>query len=283
MAGRNITDNVVVAFEVIHHMGNKMGGQEGEIALKLDVSKAYDRVNWKYLQKRMVSLGFSQQWTGWIMRCVTTVSYEFCFNGMIIGHVTPRRGLRQGVPFLPICFYFVWKAFRMLWMWLQLMVRLVDVESVQMPLRLRIFYLPMTVFFSLKQIRKRFYVLLSCYAEQSGQAINFQKSGIFFSSNVRRDKQLEFSGLLGVHNDISTSNYLGLPSLIGRSKKMVFGFLKDKIRKRIQAWGAKPISRAGKTILFKNVSQSIPSYCMSCFLLPKMLCQEMERILNNYW
>lgn len=44
--GRNISDNVLVAFEVLHFMKRKNYGSEGEIALKLDVSKAYDRVDW---------------------------------------------------------------------------------------------------------------------------------------------------------------------------------------------------------------------------------------------
>lgn len=60
--------------------------------------------------------------------------------------------------------------------------------------------------------------------------------------------------------------------------KIVFGFLKEKASKRIQSWQAKPISRAGKTVLIRNVAQSIPCYCMSCFLFPKTLCQDLEII-----
>lgn len=84
-------------------------------------------------------------------------------------------------------------------------------------------------------------------------------------------------------NDISSSNYLGLPMLIGHSKKRVFGFLNEKVSRKLQVWCVKPISRAGKTVLLKNAAQSIPSYCMTCFLLPRSLCQEMERLFNEYW
>lgn len=76
---------------------------------------------------------------------------------------------------------------------------------------------------------------------------------------------------------------MGLPSFVGRSKKRVFGFVKDKVCKRLQRWKSKTISRPGKSVLIRNVAQSIPSYCMSCFLLPKNLCQELERMLNKYW
>lgn len=73
-------------------------------------------------------------------------------------------------------------------------------------------------------------------------------------------------------SDICNIKYSGLPALIGRSKKRTFGFLKEMVIQRLQAWKAKPISRAGKTVLLKNAAQSIPSYCMTCFLLPKILC-----------
>lgn len=67
-----------------------------------------------------------------------------------------------------------------------------------------------------------------------------------------------------------------------KSKKRVYSYLKDKAIRRIQAWKAKPISQAGKAVLIRNVAQAIPSYSMSCFLLPKTLCQELEQLVNNY-
>lgn len=118
---------------------------------------------------------------------------------------------------------------------------------------------------------------MSDYADTSGQALNYLKAGVFYSSNVTRNKQEEISDILGVYGDITTSNNLGLTSLIGRSKKRVFGFVKERVCKRIDSWKSKPISRAGKTILVRNVAQSLPSYCMMCFLLPKTLTQEIEK------
>lgn len=77
--GRNITDNVLVAFELIHYMKCKNSGQDGLVALKLDISKAYDRVSWRYLQDRMSIMGFSEKCIKWVMLCVTTVSYNISF------------------------------------------------------------------------------------------------------------------------------------------------------------------------------------------------------------
>lgn len=55
------------------------------------------------------------------------------------------------------------------------------------------------------------------------------------------------------------------------------------MRKCIQEWSNKPISRTGKSVLIRNVAQAIPSYSMSCFLLPKMRSQDIERVFNSYW
>lgn len=71
--------------------------------------------------------------------------------------------------------------------------------------------------------------ILQTYEIHSGQSINLQKSSICCNSNVRTNKHVEIKNLLGVHKDLSNYLYLGLPSLVGRSKKSIFSFLKDRI------------------------------------------------------
>jgi len=94
----------MATIEIIHHMKLKVKGNVGEVALKLDISKAYDRIDWSYLQGVMVKMGFSNQWIKWIMMCVETVDYSVLVNGNSVGPIIPGRGLRQGNPLSPYLF-----------------------------------------------------------------------------------------------------------------------------------------------------------------------------------
>lgn len=80
ISGRTILDNVMVATEIIHYLKCKTGGRKGEAALKIDINKAYDRVEWGYLFAIMERLGFDQQWIVWMRTCVTTVNYSILMN-----------------------------------------------------------------------------------------------------------------------------------------------------------------------------------------------------------
>jgi hypothetical protein len=74
-------------------------------ALKIDMMKAYDRVEWNYLYGCLCKLGFDPGWIQSVMRCVTCVRYVVRVNGELTEPVIPSRGIRQGDPISPYLFF----------------------------------------------------------------------------------------------------------------------------------------------------------------------------------
>jgi hypothetical protein len=104
--GRLIIDNILVAFEALHTMVARIKGKKGYMALKLDMSKAYDRVKCDFLEAMMTKIGFAGRRVEMVMTCVCTVLYSILINGHPYGKIISTRGIRQGDPLFPYFFIF---------------------------------------------------------------------------------------------------------------------------------------------------------------------------------
>ncbi|XP_048623665.1 uncharacterized protein LOC125592503 [Brassica napus] len=80
VAGRQITDNIMIAQEMFHALRTKLAGRVKRMAIKTDMSKAYDRMEWSFIEAVMQKMGFSEIWIGWIMRCITSVNKRIAVN-----------------------------------------------------------------------------------------------------------------------------------------------------------------------------------------------------------
>ncbi|XP_050241207.1 uncharacterized protein LOC126690119 [Quercus robur] len=270
--GRLITDNVLLAYETLHAMHGRKKGKKGTLALKLDVSKAYDQVEWDFLKGMMIRLGFLGVWINRVMSCVSTPSISVRINGKAYGNIIPSRGLRQGDPLSPYLFLLCAEGFTSLLSKAEFEGRLHGVQICRRApcISHLLFADDSLIFFQANQEEvQEVSNTLHLYAEASGQCINFEKSSAYFSSNTSERQRQWIKQALGVREVDRFDSYLGLLTLVGRAKYQTFAYLKERVWKKLQGWKGKMLSRARKEVLIKAVAQSIPTYTMGVFLLPE--------------
>ncbi|XP_058757456.1 uncharacterized protein LOC131630719 [Vicia villosa] len=283
---RLIMDNALIAMEGFHWMKKKVKGKKGTMALKLDMSKAYDRLEWEFIVEVLTSMGFPRSMVVLIEKCISSVSYKVLINGAPSRCFTPERGLRQGDPFSPYLFILCANVFSGL---IKKAANHKEIHGLKIarnsPMITHLFFADDSLLFaraSLEEAR-RIKDILKVYERASGQMVNFDKSEVSFSKNVGENTQAIIRNHLNVNTVSNHSKYLGLPVILGRSKKVVFSLVVERVWKKIKGWKEKFLSTAGREILIKAVVQAIPTYVMSCYKLPISVCNELEALVSNFW
>ena len=125
--------------------------------------------------------------------------------------------------------------------------------------------------------------VLNTYCQASGQRINMDKSSIHFAKGVSGSIREEIMETLDVHNEALSEKYLGMPTDVGTATNGAFKYLKDRVWKKVQGWMEQTPSAGGKEVLIKAVAQAVPTFSMSCFRLPRGLCQHIDSLLRGFW
>ena len=86
--------------------------------------------------------------------------------------------------------------------------------------------------------------------------------------------------ILEVQDESLSDKYLGMPTEVGQSKNGTFKYLRDRVWEKIKGWMEKLLSAAGKEVLIKSVAQAIPVFSMSCFRLPRGLCESVTSMIR---
>ena len=232
MSNRLITNNILVAFETLHHLKNRRQGKTGFMALKLDMSKAYDRVEWVFLEKIMKKLGFDDKRIALISTCIRLVSFSVMVNGEPCGLFHPNRGLHQEDPLSPYLFLLCAKGLHSL---IKQAKNNGTIRGVSLckngPRVSHLFFADDNLLFCRANNHDCGAILevLDKYEQASGQQINRDKTQICFSTNMERSIQESIKALLRVAAITQYEKYLGLSSFVGRAKKQSFSYIRVRI------------------------------------------------------
>ncbi|XP_019174227.1 PREDICTED: uncharacterized protein LOC109169788 isoform X1 [Ipomoea nil] len=123
---------------------------------------------------------------------------------------------------------------------------------------------------------------LNIFETMSGQRVSLQKSQIHFSKNVDYELAERLTMLAGIQSTTNLGRYLGVPSIHGRVTTNLFTPLMEIINSRLEGWKGKNLTLAGRVILAQSVLSATPYYMMQSMLLPKGVCDEIEKRIRNF-
>jgi hypothetical protein len=276
----------LIAFECIHAIQKNKDNSGRYCAYKLDLAKAYDRVDWAYLEGTLSKLGFSDTWIKWVMTCVKTVTYTIRLNGDHLQKFRPTRGLRQGDPLSPYLFLFVPEGLS------RLLQQEIDNNQIQDLKICRqspgishlLFADDSLLFFKAdtEQAGKMKNVLCN-YELATGQLLSPEKCSILLGNKCSDIMGQQVMTILNVQTESFEEKYLGLPVPEGRMKGGRFQPVKEKYKKKMSDWTEKYTSSAAKETLIKSVMQAISTYSMSVFKFSFGLCEDLMQMIRDFW
>jgi hypothetical protein len=283
--GRYIAKNEIIVHEILYSFKLRRV-KDGLMAVKLDLQKAYNRINWSFLRNVLQKFGFADVFINWIMECISTVSSAIIINEGKFGMFKHSRGLRQGDPLSSYLFILCQEVLlRMLDREFS-EGRLSGVETSLSDLTLiHVMYVDDIVLFTKADNREttRLNECLDLYCSQSGQAINRAKSGIAFSKATTKPAMRSVKQVLQMKKLQQDAKYLGAPRFLSRAPSKDFNFLQEKLEIKLRGWRSKCLSWAGRCTLIKILAQAIPSHTMSTFEVPSKTYDKLDYLVIRFW
>ncbi|XP_026436380.1 uncharacterized protein LOC113334256 [Papaver somniferum] len=279
--GRSIQEQILLASEMVNKMRKKRRG--GNVALKLDISQAYDFVSWTFLLKVMCKYGFSSSWCNWLLSIFESAKLSVMINGGPCGFFSMHRGLKQGDPLSPILFILMEDVLS------RNITNLVNTGQITpMVVRNRIY--PTHLFFAndvflfcngAKKTLLCLFKLIEKYQHSSGQMINKAKSKCFIdgTNSVRKH---QISSIIGMDISCFPDKYLGIILAPGRVTTEMVWPMVLMLQSKLATWKGKLLSFHDRLILVKTVLCSYPLYNMAVYKWPSSVIKICEKLIRNF-
>jgi len=276
---RKILDGILIENEVVDE-AVKM--KKELLLFKVDFQKAYDFMDWEYLDSVMGRMSFPTLWRKWMKECVCTATASILVNGCPIDEFALKRGLKQGDPISPFIFLIAAEGMN---------VMMSEAVSQSLFTRYSVGAQHATVLSHLQFVDDTLLLgtkswanvralreILTLFEAMSGLKVNFHKS-MLVGVNVEESWLGEAASFLSCKIGKIPFLYLGL-SIGGDVRRLSFWKpVIDRIKSRLSDWKSKNLSSGGRLILLKFVMSSQPVYALSFFRAPTGIISSIESIL----
>ena len=279
--GRQILDGILVANEIVDEARKC---KKELILFKVDFEKAYDSIDWNYLDEVMMKMGFPTLWRKWIKECVGTATTSVLVNGSPTDEFSLGRGLRQGDPHSPFLFLLAAEGFDVLMnslsvnnLFTSYKVGIIDLVSVS-----HLQFADDTLILGEKSWANicALRAVLILFQDLSGLKVNFTKS-LLVGVNVPGSWLAEAAMVLYCKVGSIPFMYLGLP-IGGNARHLpLWDPLIKRINSRLSGWSSRYLSLGGQLILLKFVMSSLLVYALSFFKAPSGIFSSIESIFNK--
>ncbi|KAJ9564655.1 hypothetical protein OSB04_000621 [Centaurea solstitialis] len=280
--GRNILDGPFLVNEIIQWAKSL---KQKLLIFKADFAKAFDTLNWSFLDNILAQMGFGEKWRSWVKGCVGTAKVSVLVNGSPTSEFRMEKGVRQGDPLAPFLFILaaeglnvaIQEAIRKnLFRGVRLGNSVEDVSILQ--------FADDTIFVgewddenAVSLIR-----ILKCFELSSGLKINLNKCRVLGVS-TSREEIARMARKLRCKEDSFPFHYLGIP--VGGNMNLIKNWqpLIDKFKKRLSIWKAKSLSIGGRLCLCKSVLGSLGTYFFSLYKAPKKVLNILEGLRSRFF
>ncbi|XP_026417250.1 uncharacterized protein LOC113312728 [Papaver somniferum] len=266
---------------MVNEMRKKRRG--GNVALKLDISQAYDSVSWTFLLKVMHKYGFSSCWCDWLLTMFKSAKLSVMINGGPCGFFSMHRGLKQGDPLSPILFILMEDVLS------RNITKLVNTGQIT-PMVVRNGIYPTHLFFADdvflfcngdKKTLLCLFKLIEKYQHCSGQMINKAKSKCFIDGTNSTRKQ-QISSIIGMDISNFPDKYLGIILASERVTTEMVWPMVLMLQSKLAAWKGRLLSFYDRLILVKTVLCSYPLYNMEVYKWPSSVIKICEKLIRNF-
>jgi len=281
VAGRQILDGILLVNEVAHSLRTT---RKPGMLIKLDLAKAFDKINWDFIKAILAAFGFGDNLINWIMGLISTSFFSILINGSPSKCFTPSRGIRQGDPLSPFIFVLAAEGLgRLIKLRIQekrlkglTLHRGSETQSHQQ-------FVDDTMLMAHPAVQeaKELKRTLKLFAEASGMEANPRKSSTYFF-NTPPITQRNITRILGFQVGSLPTKYLGIPLSDSTIKQASWQDLLDKLQSKLADWSLRPLNFPSRLTLVKAVLQSMPAYLFSILAAPKSVLKQIKAIQRSF-